>query len=118
MKISVKSLNRLLLATLAGVGLVSLLLPQASWADDVPRQVQPIEDFNSEQNNNPFARNSDSFGMLDIIRRATSNTRSWDDYTTDQNENLNSAAAEFRARQRQLIQNPQQASPNNSVTKP
>lgn len=119
MKITAKPLNRLVLATLAGVGLFSLLLPQSSWADDAPRQVNPLEDFNSDQNSsNPFSRTADSFSMLDLIRRATSNTRSWDDYSSDQNENLDSAAAEFRARQRQLIQGQQQPSPSSSVSKP
>lgn len=136
MKTLVKSLNRLVLVALAGFGVASLVLPQASRADDlprqvepleefnsgqnddVPRQVRPLEEFNSDQNSNPFSRSADSFGMLDIIRRATSNTRNWDDYTRDQNEDLNSAAAEFRARQRQLIQNPQQVNPDPSVTQP
>lgn len=136
MKTLARSLTRLVLVV-AGIGVASLVLPQTSWADDlprqveplnefnsnqddnIPRQVRPLEEFNSDQTTDPFSsRSTDSFGMLDLIRRATSNTRNWDDYTRDQNEDLNSAAAEFRARQRQLIQSPQQVNPSPSVTQP
>jgi len=120
MKIKNKLLIRLVLAFIAGASLASLTPAETTWADDAPRQVNPLDEFNSQQSNDPFSsRNDSSLGMMDLIRRVTTNTRSWDDYTTDQNESLNSAAAQFRARQRQLIQNQQQpTTPSNGTTVP
>lgn len=120
MKMQTKLLTRLVLGTVAGISL-SLLLPQPSRADDNPRQVNPLQDIDPQNSSDPFTRmnNGDNFGLLDLVRRATSNTRSWDQFSTDQNQSLDSEAAKFRARQREIIQSqPQQPSPGNSVTTP
>lgn len=117
MKISPKSLT-LVLGTVAGISLVSLLMPQMSWAQTT--NVNPLQDLNPEQNQDPFSSSSEgnSFSMFDIIHRANlGGSLNIDDYNTAQNESLNNAAAEFRKKQLQRMQQ-QQATPINQVTTP
>ena len=116
MKISPKLLT-LVLGTVAGISLVSLLMPQLSWAQTT--DVNPLQDLNPEQNQDPFSSSSqgNSFSMFNIIHRANLGSISIDDYSAAQNESLNNAAAEFRKKQLQRMQQ-QQATPINQVTTP
>lgn len=119
MKISPKSLTNLVLGTVAGISVTSLVMPQLSWAQTATN-VNPLQDFNSsEQNQDPFSSHNDgnSFSMFDIIHRANLGSNiSIDDYSAEQNESLNNAAAEFRKKQLQRMQ--QQATPVDSVNPP
>lgn len=118
MKMSSKSLTRFVLGTVAGISLVSLLFPQLSWAQAT--DVSPLQDLNPEQNKDPFSRTSEgnSFSMFDLIHRANlGGSMSIDDYSAEQNESLNNAAAEFRKKQQQRMQQ-QQATPINPITTP
>lgn len=122
MKIAAKSFTQLVFGTVAGISVLSLLLPQITWAqtaDVSPSQdveLQQSNDFLSgAQNSDPFAGNSeqDSFGVFDLIHRATlGSNRSQDEYSTEQNQNIDTAAAQFRALQRQRISG-QKATPAN-----
>lgn len=121
MKMLPKSFTQLVLGTVAAIGVVSLLLPQLTWAQATP--VNPLEDFDPQANSDdPFStgKEQDSFGgVYDLIHRAQrGNIRSIQDFSTEQNENLDAAAAEFRARQRQRIQGQGQATQVNPVTTP
>ncbi len=119
MKMPFLSLTRLFLGTVAGIGIVLCLLPQSSRADEIPGRVNPIQDFNDQNNDDPFARGADDFSILNLIQRAAqSNGRSLEEYTSEQNESLNTEASEFRARQREMIQGQQQTKPGSSVTVP
>lgn len=112
MKTPFLSLTQLILGAVAGISLLSFLLPQPSQADELPGQVNPLQDINGPQSSDPFARGADDFSILDLIQRATtSNGISLEEYGSQQNESLNSEAAVFRARQRERIQGQQQASP-------
>lgn len=117
MKISPKSLTNLVLGTVAGISLVSFLMPQLTWAQTT--NVNPLQDLNPEQNQDPFSNSSEgnSFSMFDIIHRANLGSINIDDYSAEQNESLNNAAAEFRKQQLQRMQQ-QQATPTNPVTTP
>lgn len=120
MKMQALSLTRLVLGTVVGIGVISLLLPQITWAQAT--RVNPLEDFENQDNSSdPFSsgKEQDSLGVFDLIHRATlGNNRSLQDYSAEQNENLNDAAAQFRARQRLRIQGQGQASEVNPVTTP
>ncbi|MUL38784.1 hypothetical protein [Gloeocapsopsis dulcis] len=112
-------LNQIVLGTVAGVGLASLLLPQASLAQ-VTNSADPQEIFRTERNSDPFSSQNanDSWGMFDLIHRAQLGTmRDPYEYANEQNQNINSAASAFRERQRQLMQqsSPQQVAPANSA---
>lgn len=118
MKISPKSLTNLVLGTVAGISLVSLLMPQLGWAQTT--NVNPLQDLNPEQNQDPFSNSSEgnSFSMFNIIHRANlGGSLNIDDYNAAQNESLNNAAAEFRKKQLERMQQ-QQATPINQVTTP
>lgn len=118
MKMLGKLLTGFAVSSVAGLGM-TLITPQSSRADDIPRQVNPLQDLNSQQSSDPFTRmdSGDGLGLFDLIRRASSSTPSWDQYSSEQNQSLDSAASEFRARQREIIQGQQQA-PTNTVTTP
>ena len=120
MIITAKSLTQLVLGTVVGIGVVSLLLPQPSWAD-AASEANPLHDFQPQQDGDPFSDSTeeDSLGVFDLIHRAQmGNLTSPDDYSAQQNQNLDAAAADFRARQRQQIQAPAQAAPVNPVNTP
>ncbi|MBG1239776.1 hypothetical protein [Nostoc sp. NZL] len=107
---------RLFVATVAGISFASLLMAQPSSA-----QVSPADSFPSnsttDQNTDPFSRtNSDNFNMFDLIHRANFGTLNWN--SDQQNEQLDSAAAAFKARQEKLIQGQQQATPRSPLVIP
>ncbi|PPS45644.1 hypothetical protein [Chroococcidiopsis sp. TS-821] len=122
MKLPRVLLHYILLGTAAGVGMAFLLLPKQSLAQ-VTNSADPQEIFRRDRNNDPFSsqNTNDSFGMFDLIHRAQMGTmRDPYEYANEQNQNINSAAEAFRARQRQLIQQSrqQQATPANSTPSP
>ncbi|MBD2727558.1 hypothetical protein H6G96_14785 [Nostoc sp. FACHB-892] len=108
---------RLFVATVAGISFASLLIAQPSSA-----QVSPTDAFPSnsttDQNTDPFSRsNSDNFNMFDLIHRANFGTLNWN--SDQQNEQLDSAAEAFKARQQKLIQGQQQqATPSSPLVIP
>jgi len=110
-------ITRFFLATVAGISFASFLMAQPSSA-----QISNPEDAfpstgTTDQNTNPFSRSSsDNFNMLDLIHRANFGTLNWN--ADQQNQELDSAAAAFKARQQKLIPG-QQATPGlPSVTLP
>ncbi|MEJ6481966.1 hypothetical protein N0Y54_11640 [Nostoc punctiforme UO1] len=103
---------RLLVATAAGISFASLLMAQPSSAQvSSPADAFP-SNSTTDQNTDPFSRtNSDNFNMFDLIHRANFGTLNWN--SDQQNEQLDSAAAAFKARQQKLIRGEQQqASPS------
>ncbi|MEH1812420.1 MAG: hypothetical protein V7K26_29940 [Nostoc sp.] len=106
-------ITRLFVAIAAGISFASLLTAQPSSAQvSSPTDAFP-SNSTTDQNTDPFARsNSDNFNMFDLIHRANFGTLNWD--SNQQNEELNSAAAAFKARQQKLIQG-QQQQPNLSL---
>ncbi|MDZ8109594.1 MAG: hypothetical protein RM338_28765 [Nostoc sp. DedQUE12a] len=104
-------ITRLFLASAAGISFAPLLMAQPSLA-----QLSPADAFPSgsttDQNTDPFSRsNSDNFNMFDLIHRANFGTLNWN--SQQQNEQLNSTAEAFKARQQQLLQCRQQAQQKN-----
>ncbi|MBE8966726.1 hypothetical protein IQ277_10865 [Nostocales cyanobacterium LEGE 12452] len=100
-------ITRLFVATAAGISFASLLMAQPISAQvSSPTDAFP-SNSTTDQNTDPFARsNSDNFNMFDLIHRANFGNLNWD--SNQQNEELNSAAAAFKARQQKLIQGQQQ----------
>ncbi|MEH2289631.1 hypothetical protein [Nostoc sp.] len=100
-------ITRLFVATVAGISFASLLMAQPSSAQiSSPTDAFP-SNSTTDQNTDPFSRsNSDNFNMFDLIHRANFGTLNWD--SNQQNQELNSAAAAFKARQQKLIQGQQQ----------
>jgi hypothetical protein len=97
---------RLFVATVAGISFASLLIAQPSSAQiSSPADAFP-SNSTTDQNTDPFSHNSDNFNMLDLMHRAQFGTLNWN--SDQQNEQLDSAAAAFKARQQKLIRGQQQ----------
>ncbi|MBD1860476.1 MULTISPECIES: hypothetical protein [Trichocoleus] len=97
---------RLALGLLLGVALAPCLLPQATSAQTAGA-VQPLEDFQNKDGGTDLFSDRSGNGassLFDLMHRAAfGGMRSADDYGTEQQQNLNDAAAQFRAIQLQRL---------------
>lgn len=114
--VSVKSLTHLALGLFAGTAAIALAFPQGSLAQLT--EADQLQNFQMQDNRNPFSSRTDggqSFSVFDMIHRANlGNSRSLNEFTQDQQQNLDDAAAQFRAKQRERLQQaPEQAVPAN-----
>jgi len=101
---SSNSLTKLAFGLLAGTTLSVLLLPEATLAQTL--QNDPGQDF-QKQGDAINGGTGQSFSVFDLIHRSNlGGNRSMEDVNNEQKENLDSAAAEFRAKQRQRLQIP------------
>ncbi|MFB2982185.1 hypothetical protein [Microseira sp. BLCC-F43] len=107
----VKFLTKLALSFVAGTAIASLLLPQPTSAQFT--DTQPLQDWqqNPESNRDPFSGKGDGgeapFDVFNMIHRANLGpTRSLGEFTEEQQESLDAAAAEFRKQQQQRLQSP------------
>lgn len=117
MRKSFLQIPRLFVATVAGISFASLLMAQPSSAQiSSPADAFP-SNSTTDQNTDPFSRsNSDNFNMFDLIHKANFGTFNWN--SDQQNEQLDSAAAAFKARQQKLIQGQQRATPSSPLVIP
>ncbi len=85
----------------------ALFTPQASFAQASGlNNAQPLQDFQTQDNTDPFSGRSSGRGIFDLIHRSQlGGGRSMEEFTTEQRQNLNDAAAEFRNKQRLLLEN-------------
>ena len=95
------SITKLSLLTVAGIGFASLFMAQPSLA-----QLNSV-DRGTNQNTDPFAvPNSGEFNMFDMIHRANMGSINWN--ANQQEQKLESTAADFRARQQKAFRARQQ----------
>ncbi len=107
-------LRRTSLSVLVGIGIASCLLPQPSLAQLDKNPADPKDQFNDQQNNDPFSSRSQNNGLnpLDLMHRAQLGTlRNPDQFDSDQRDNLNDAAAQFHRQQLQRLRQPNQSAP-------
>lgn len=77
---------------------------------------QSIQDLQNPERSDPFSNRggSQNNGFLDLIHRAVLGpSRSLDEFNSEQRESLDSAAAEFRAKQKERLQTQPPAGPTN-----
>jgi hypothetical protein len=101
-------LKRLFAISIVGIGFTCLALPQPSFADP-GRNI--LQDLDPQRNNDPLGPRSDevdNMGLFDLIHRFNRGNSVWN--AESQNQQLNDAAAAFKARQEKLLQQ-QQAQP-------
>ncbi|HEY9845537.1 MAG TPA: hypothetical protein V6D03_05005 [Candidatus Caenarcaniphilales bacterium] len=104
---------------LIGIGAAISVTPTA-FAQTT--SVQPLQNLQENPNNFDFftdPERSSGAGLLNLINQVKLlNERSLDEFTAEQADNLDAAAAEFRAQQRQQIQTqpPQSNSPTVDLT--
>jgi len=115
-----KSSNWMLLTALSAIASSTLFLPQATFAQASSlNNSQPLQDFQTNDNPDPFSGRSSGTGLFDLIHRSRlGGGRSMDEFTSEQRQNLNDAAAEFRNKQRQMLQNPAEAVPTPGAIAP
>ena len=96
----------------------ALFSPQASFAQASGlNNAQPLQDFQTQDNTDPFSGRSSGSGIFDLIHRSRlGGGRSMEEFTTEQRQNLNDAAAEFRNKQRLLLE--KQAVPSEGAIAP
>ncbi|MEG5172128.1 hypothetical protein [Microcoleus sp. B3-D7] len=84
----------------------ALLSPQASFAQASGlNNAQPLQDFQTQDNTDPFSGRSSGSGIFDLIHRSNlGGGRSMEEFNSEQRKNLNDAAAEFRNKQRLLLE--------------
>ncbi|XGV98970.1 MAG: hypothetical protein ACAF41_08505 [Leptolyngbya sp. BL-A-14] len=105
------------LLLLASIGLV-VGLSRTALADETT-VAQPQQIFEDQQSRDPFSgRGNDQVGgVMDLIHRAQqAGSLSSEDFLSEQQENLNSAAAAFRAAQQKRLNSPQTAPVNEAGT--
>ena len=110
----------IVLAALSAFGAAAIVLPQPSLAQNSggANSIQPLQDFQTQDSRDPFSNRGNGMGVLDLIHRARLGTlRNMDEFTSEQRQNLNDAAAEFRAKQRQSLDR-QQAKPSEGAIAP
>lgn len=116
-----KAAVRAALGVVAGIGLATFGFSQASLAQ-VSTSAQPLQDFqNQDQPADPFSNrgNNQINGVMDMIHRAVLGpSRSPEEFNAEQQENLNSAAAEFRARQMERLRGQTPAATTTPATAP
>ena len=107
MKIGFLSLKQLIFATVAGVSLATVILPQVSLAN-------PTERYDPQNNDSQFGNQNDPFNggvepgnqsssLLKLIQNAQLGTLN-PDFGKESSEQVNDAAAEFRKKQQQYLQ--------------
>ncbi|MEG4498637.1 hypothetical protein QUB05_15930 [Microcoleus sp. F10-C6] len=96
----------------------ALFSPQASFAQASGlNNAQPLQDFQTQDNTDPFSGRSSGSGIFDLIHRSRlGNGRSMEEFNTEQRQNLNDAAAEYRNKQRLLLE--KQAVPSEGAIAP
>ncbi|MEG4204165.1 hypothetical protein QUA20_09575 [Microcoleus sp. Pol7_A1] len=96
----------------------ALFSPQASFAQASGlNNAQPLQDFQTQDNTDPLSGRSSGSAIFDLIHRSQlGGGRSMEEFNTEQRQNLNDAAAEFRNKQRQLLE--KQAVPSEGAIAP
>ncbi|MGH7999790.1 MAG: hypothetical protein ACREPR_10275 [Brasilonema sp.] len=97
------ALKQLFVVTVAGISFASLLLPQSSLADPSSRNI--LQDLSPQQDNDPLSPRSDevnNMGVFNLMHRLQQGNTVWN--VDEQNQQLNDAAAAFKAKQQQLFQ--------------
>ena len=91
----------------SAIATCALFTPQAIFAQasGLNNNAQPLQDFQTQDNTDPFSGRSSGSGIFDLIHRSRlGNGRSMEEFNTEQRQNLNDAAAEFRNKQRQMLE--------------
>ncbi|MEG4968835.1 hypothetical protein QUB11_19645 [Microcoleus sp. B6-A1] len=96
----------------------ALFSPQASFAQASGlNNAQPLQDFQTQDNTDPFSGRSSGSGIFDLIHRSKlGGGRSMEEFNSEQRQNLNDAATEFRNKQRLLLE--KQAVPSEGAIAP
>ena len=104
--------HKIIVATIAGVSFASMLVGEPTLADTN----QPFGSLESDRNSNPLSGNGSGFDMMNMIHQANFGTIQWN--ADEQNQQLDLAAATFKAAQQKLLQPQLQQNPGSSAIIP
>ena len=109
MKISILQLNKLVAATVTGLGIACIIAPDSSFAQtsqDVYVAPEYQNDYFDKQGDGGSLNGieSGSFDPMSLIHRANFGTLNWQEFSSQNAENINSEAGSFREKQRRLLQ--------------
>ncbi|MEG5057716.1 hypothetical protein QUB60_17450 [Microcoleus sp. A2-C5] len=103
-----KSSKLMIQIAASAIATCAILSPQATFAQASSlnnNSAQPLQDFQTQDNTDPFSGRSSGSGIFDLIHRSRfGGGRSMEEFNTEQRQNLNDAAAEFRNKQRVLLE--------------
>ncbi|MEG4799527.1 hypothetical protein QUB63_05160 [Microcoleus sp. ARI1-B5] len=115
-----KSAKLMIRVAASAIATCALFSPQATFAQASGlnnNNAQPLQDFQTQDNTDPFSGRSSGSGIFDLIHRSRlGGGRSMEEFNTEQRQNLNDAAAEFRNKQRLLLE--KQAVPSEGAIAP
>ena len=97
--------HKIILATIAGISFAVIVVLEPTLADIN----QPFGSAESNQNNNPLSSDGSNF-MLDMIHRANFGSIQWN--ADEQNQQLDAAAAAFKAQQQKLLKSQNKQNPD------
>ncbi len=117
MKISILQLNKLVAATITGLGIACIIAPSASLAQtsqdlSIPSSYQTDTlDTKQGDGDSIYGSQDGNFNPMDLIHRANFGTLNWQEFSSQNRQQINSEADSFRAKQQRLLQQrqPQQA---------
>ncbi len=103
-----KSAKAMIQIAASAIATCALFTPQATFAQASGlnnNNAQPLQDFQTKDNTDPFSGRSSGAGIFDLIHRSQlGGGRSMEEFNSEQRQNLNDAAAEFRNKQRQILE--------------
>jgi hypothetical protein len=119
MKRSFLPVHKIIVATIAGVSFASILVGEPTLADTN----QPFGSLESDtfgqqgyHSSNPLSGNGSDFNMMNMIHQAQMGTIQWN--ADEQNQQLDLAAATFKAAQQKLLQPQLKQNPGTSAIIP
>jgi len=112
MKRSFLPVHKIIVATIAGVSFASILVGEPTLADTT----QPFGSLESDRSSNSLSGNGSDFNMMNMIHQAQMGTIQWN--ADEQNQQLDLAAATFKAAQQKLLQPQLKQNPGSSAIIP
>jgi len=111
--------HKIIVATIAGISFASILVGETTLADTN----QPFGSLESDtfgqqgyHSSNPLSGNGSDFNMMNMIHQAQMGTIQWN--ADEQNQQLDLAAATFKAAQQKLLQPQLKQNPGTSAIIP
>lgn len=99
----------------AAIALAPLAIAQAGLGQEAVQSETADETVWGQQASDPFSSDGGAAGLLDLMQQINRGpSQSWSEFRATQQENLNTAADAFRARQLQLL-NGSPASPQTGI---
>jgi len=104
--------HKIIVATIAGISFASMLVGEPTLADTT----QPFGSLESDRSSNSLSGNGSDFNMMNMIHQAQMGTIQWN--ADEQNQQLDLAAATFKAAQQKLLQPQLKQNPGSSAIIP